>query len=138
MQILEFIDDIISLRNPFDPETTVFLVRTLSVFLLNMASYSYIFVKFFKVLCYSKMTFEWLPMINPYVWPFSVFQVITGPYFSFWSKVLPSIKLDKSSLDISGVIALEVLNSLIYFFVVLTNMLIVVLEGIEKDALKSM
>jgi hypothetical protein len=138
MQIFEFLDDVISLRNPFDPETTIFLVRTLSIFLLNIAAYSYIFVKFFKVLCYSKMTFEWLPMINPYVWPFSVFQVVTGPYFAFWSKVLPSIKLDKSSLDISGVIALEVLNSLIYFFVLLTNMLVVVLEGIEKDAIKNM
>jgi hypothetical protein len=138
MQIFEFLDDVISLRNPFDPETTIFLVRNLSIFLINIAAYSYIFVKFFKVLCYSKMTFEWLPMINPYVWPFSVFQVVTGPYFAFWAKVLPSIKLDKSSLDISGVIALEVLNSLIYFFVLLTNMLVVVLEGIEKDAIKNM
>ena len=43
------------------------------------------------------MTFEWLPMINPYVWPFSVFHVVTSPYFAFWARILPSIKLDKSS-----------------------------------------
>jgi hypothetical protein len=78
------------------------------------------------------MTFEWLPMINPYIWPFSVFQVITGPYFRFWSKVLPSIKLDKSSVEISGIVALEVLNSLIYFCVRFTNVLIVLLEEAEK------
>jgi hypothetical protein len=74
------------------------------------------------------MTFEWLPMINPYIWPFSVFQVITG---RFWSKVLPSIKLDKSSVEISGIVALEVLNSLIYC-VRFTNVLIVLLEEAEK------
>jgi len=77
------------------------------------------------------MTFEWLPMINPYVWPFSVFQVLTGPYFAFWSKILPSIKLDKSSVEISGIIALEALNSLIYFCVRFTNILLAILE--ESD-----
>jgi hypothetical protein len=89
-------------------------------------------VKFYKVLCYSKMTFEWLPMINPYVWPFSVFQVLTGPYFAFWSRVLPSIKFERSSVEISGIIALESLNSLIYFCVKFTNMLILILEETEK------
>ena len=74
------------------------------------------------------MTFEWLPMINPYVWPFSIFQVLTGPYFAFWSKILPSIKLDKSSVEISGIIGLEALNSLIYFCVRFTNILLAILE----------
>ena len=110
----------------------VLLIRTVSVFLLNTVSYLYIMVKFYKVLCYSKMTFEWLPMINPYVWPFSVFQVLTGPYFAFWSRVLPSIKFERSSVEISGIIALESLNSLIDFCVKVTNMLIVMLEETEK------
>jgi uncharacterized protein YggT (Ycf19 family) len=110
----------------------VLLIRTVSVFLLNAVSYLYIMVKFYKVLCYSKMTFEWLPMINPYVWPFSVFQVLTGPYFAFWSRVLPSIKFERSSVEISGIIALESLNSLIYFCVKFTNMLILILEETEK------
>jgi hypothetical protein len=77
------------------------------------------------------MTFEWLPMVNPYVWPFSLFHVLTSPYFGFWSKILPSIKLDKSSVEISGIIALEALNSLIYFCVRFTNILLVILE--END-----
>jgi hypothetical protein len=108
------------------------LTQYLSVFLLNFISYFYIVLKFYKVLCYSKMTFEWLPMINPYIWPFSVFHIITGPYFSFWSRMLPSIKLDKSSVEISGIIALEALNSLIYFCVKLTNLLIAILESTEN------
>jgi hypothetical protein len=116
----------------YESELGVLLIRTVSVFLLNAVSYLYIMVKFYKVLCYSKMTFEWLPMINPYVWPFSVFQVLTGPYFAFWSRVLPSIKFERSSVEISGIIALESLNSLIYFCVKFTNMLILILEETEK------
>jgi len=116
----------------YESELGILLIRTVSVFLLNAVSYLYIMVKFYKVLCYSKMTFEWLPMINPYVWPFSVFQVLTGPYFAFWSRVLPSIKFERSSVEISGIIALESLNSLIYFCVKFTNMLILILEETEK------
>jgi hypothetical protein len=71
-------------------------------------------------------------MINPYVWPFSIFQVLTGPYFAFWAKILPSIKLDKSSVEISGIIALEALNSFIYFCVRYTNHLLMILEETEK------
>jgi|TARA_E500000178_G_C16511649_1_gene526129 uncharacterized protein YggT (Ycf19 family) len=110
--------------------STIF--HSLAVFLLNAVSYLYIFIKFYKVLCYSKMTFEWLPMINPYVWPFSIFHVLTGPYFAFWSKILPTIKFERSSVEISGIIALESLNSLIYFCVKATNQLILVLEELEK------
>jgi len=80
------------------------------------------------------MTFEWLPMINPYVWPFSVFHVLTGPYFAFWSKILPSIKLDKSSVEISGIIALEALNSIIYFCVRFVHVILAFLEGVEESA----
>ena len=108
------------------------IIHSLAVFLLNTVSYLYIFIKFYKVLCYSKMTFEWLPMINPYIWPFSIFHVLTGPYFAFWSKILPTIKFERSSVEISGIIALESLNSLIYFCVKATNQLIILLEELEK------
>ena len=114
----------------------IYCTHHLSIFLVNFISYLYILVKFYKVLCYSKMTFEWLPMINPYVWPFSVFHVVTSPYFAFWARILPSIKLDKSSVEISGIIALEALNSLIYFCVRLTSLLIDVLDRTEKNFLE--
>jgi hypothetical protein len=113
----------------------IYITHQLSVFLLNLISYAYILAKFYKVLCYSKMTFEWLPMINPYIWPFSVFHVVTGPYFAFWARILPNIKLDKSSVEISGIIALESLNSLIYVFIRLTTVLIEYLDRTEQDFL---
>jgi hypothetical protein len=63
-------------------------------------------------------------MINPYVWPFSIFHTITGPYFSFWSRVLPNIKLQQSSMEISNIIALESLNSVVFFLMLVTQELI--------------
>lgn len=101
-----------------------YILRGVAVFLLSIVSYFYVFLKFFKVLCYSKLTFEWFPMINPYVWPFSIFNTLTGPYFAFWSRVLPTIKLEKSSVEISNIIALEALNTVVFFLMLLTQELI--------------
>jgi 1,4-dihydroxy-2-naphthoate octaprenyltransferase len=81
------------------------------------------------------MTFEWLPMINPYVWPFSVFNVLTGPYFAFWARVLPSVKLERTSVEISGIIAVEALNSVVFFCMQATNYLIVILQELEEKIL---
>ena len=104
----------------------------LGIFLLNVISYLYIAVKFFKVLCYAKLTCEWFPMLNPYNWPFSFLQTITNPYFRFWSKVLPSLKFKKSSVEISGIIALEALNAIIYFCVRAVNVLVIYLDNMDK------
>jgi hypothetical protein len=131
LDFLNNFDSIFStiLKNNFSAS----FLHYLSILLINITAYIYVLIKFYKVLCYSKMTFEWLPMINPYLWPFSMFQVLTGPYFQFWAKILPSVKFEKSSLEISGIIALEALNSLIFFCVRFTNMLINFLEQTEKE-----
>jgi uncharacterized protein YggT (Ycf19 family) len=112
-------------------DVVLVILHTLAVFLLNLISYFYLALKFFKVLCYSKLTFEWFPMINPYVWPFSIFQTITGPYFSFWARVLPNIKLEQSSMEISNIIALESLNSIVFFLMLVTQELIQFLTKTE-------
>lgn len=116
----------------YNGELLSLLGHYLYIFLLNFVSYVWILLKFYKVLCYSKMTFEWLPMINPYVWPFSVFHILTGPYFKFWSTRLPNVKFDKSSIEISAIIGLEALNSLVYFAVKVAHILLVVLDENEK------
>ena len=116
----------------YNGELLSLLGHYLYIFLLNFISYIWILLKFYKVLCYSKMTFEWLPMINPYVWPFSVFHILTGPYFKFWSTRLPNVKFDKSSIEISAIIGLEALNSLVYFAVKVAHILLVLLDENEK------
>ena len=116
----------------YNGELLSLLGHYLYIFLLNFVSYIWILLKFYKVLCYSKMTFEWLPMINPYVCPFSVFHILTGPYFKFWSTRLPNVKFDKSSIEISAIIGLEALNSLVYFAVKVAHILLVLLDENEK------
>ena len=136
MVVSDFFNNLNPLLTPlYKNDVFVLLLHSLSVFLLNAVSYFYIFLKFFKVLCYSKMTFEWLPMINPYVWPFSVFNVLTGPYFAFWARVLPSVKLERTSVEISGIIAVEALNSVVFFCMQATNYLIVILQELEEKIL---
>jgi uncharacterized protein YggT (Ycf19 family) len=121
----------------FQKQIFGYFFQSLSIFLINAISYIYIIAKFFKVICYTKMTLEWFPMINPYSWPFSIFQSLTKPYFSFWSKIFPTIRFEKSSLEISGLIAIEALNSVIYLIVRLTHSLILILEQTEKNLLES-
>ena len=101
-------------------------------FFLTVLSYLYVWIKFYKVMCYGKMTCEWFPMLNPYQWPFSFLQTVTVPYFRFWSKLLPSLKFQKSSVEISGIVALEALNAIIYFCVRWVNLFLIVLKSSEK------
>lgn len=84
------------------------------VFAGNFLYYFIFFIKFYRILCFSKITFDGLPMINPYIWPFSIFRVLTQPYFQFWSKLLPTFKSGKSSFDISLILGLEALSALIF------------------------
>ena len=133
---MNFYNNFISIITPMlTNQTSISFLHYGCIIFVNIIAYLYVVIKFFKVMCYSKMTFEWLPMINPYIWPFSVFQVLTGPYFRFWSKILPTVKFEKSSLEVSGIIALEALNSCTFFLVKLTNMLIAILEQTEKSVL---
>lgn len=114
-----------------DPEI-IKSAMTVAVLLLNLISYLYIVVKFYKILCYAKLTCDWFPMLNPYNWPFSFLQTITNPYFRFWARILPSLKFKKSSVEISGIIALEGLNAVIYFCVRSVNILVVALDNMDK------
>ena len=103
-----------------------------AVILLNLTSYFYLFLKFYKIICYSKMAFDWLPMINPYVWPFSFFNLLTAPYFGIWSRILPTLKLDKSSLEVSGIVGLEALNAFVFLDIRAAKYLLVLIQEMEK------
>jgi hypothetical protein len=71
-------------------------------------------------------------MINPYAWPFSIFQVITRPYYAFWSKIMPPIKFEKSSFEVSAMVGLIALNSVSYLFVRIANVIVIYLDYVEK------
>ena len=107
-------------------------IHEFSVFLLNFSAYAFILLKLFKVLCYSYLTFDWLPMINPYIWPFSFFRIATRWYFKFFERFFPSIVLNENQFEISTIVALELLNSIVFCLVRLSHSLIFILEDIEK------
>jgi len=105
-----------------------YIAQGFAIFFLNLLSFSYFIIKLYKLLCYSKLTFEWLPLLNPYVWPFSFFQVVTAPYFKFWAFLLPPLKLEKTSFEISAIVGLEAMNTSLYFCLRASNYLIHFLE----------
>lgn len=89
------------------------LIIHLYLFIADAISYLYLLLKIYRVLCFSKITFDQLPVINPYKWPASFIRIVTKPYFKFWSKLLPNLKIGSGSYDISTIIGLEVLNNVI-------------------------
>jgi len=99
-----------------NPEFARFLAYIL-VLLSDFAACLYTLLKVYRILCFSKITFDQLPLLNPYKWPLSFFRIVTRPYFKFWSKILPSLKLGKISYDVSTILGLEALSSLIFLSV---------------------
>lgn len=127
MGIFEFFSLTISYSFEFNT-FEAYIAQSLAIFLLNILSCSYLIIKFYKLLCYSKLTFEWLPLLNPYVWPYSFFHVITAPYFKFWAFLLPPLKLEKTSFEVSAIVGLEAMNTGLYFCLRASNYLINFLE----------
>jgi hypothetical protein len=113
--------------------SSILFIQALCIFFLSVFFYIHIILKLFRLICYSRMTFEWFPLINPYKWPFSWFETFTQWYFNFWFNLFPNIRFEKSSADISSIIALEALNSILYFCVRISQSLMNFLEVIEKE-----
>jgi hypothetical protein len=127
MKLIELINNIDFTIYPSDQVLAI--LSSVLLFFANFIYYFLYLIKFYRILCFSKITFDGLPMINPYIWPFSFFRVLTQPYFSFWSKLLPSFKSGKSSFDISLILALEGISAIIY---VLTQVrLLMLIEASE-------
>jgi hypothetical protein len=80
------------------------------VFLGDLIAFLYFLLKVYRLLCYTKITFDQMPIFNPYTWPLSLVRVITTPYFRFWSIFLPNLRLGKVSYDVSAILGLEFLS----------------------------
>ena len=102
--------------NFYENEYATFFASFLLI-LSDLTACVYTLLKIFRILCFSKVTFDQLPLLNPYKWPLSFFRVATKPYFQFWSRILPSLRLGKVSYDVSTILGLEILSSLIFLSV---------------------
>jgi len=92
----------------------LYITAQILIFLSDFIAFFYILLKVYTILCFSKITFDQLPILNPYKWPFSFFRIATKPYFKFWSKTLPNLRLGKISYDVSAILGLQVLSSSLY------------------------
>jgi hypothetical protein len=93
--------------------TQIPILANLFIFLADFISYFFIILKIYRVLCFSKITFDQLPLLNPYKWPLSMVRVSTAPYFRFWGKLMPNLKFGKGSYDVSAILGLEMLSCII-------------------------
>ena len=98
-------------------------------FFSDILGYLYVLLKIFRLLCYTKITFDQLPLFNPYMWPLSSIRVLTQPYFKFWAKLLPPLKIGKGSYDISVILGLEFLSTILYMF---STLRLTILTDLEK------
>nr|AIM52782.1 putative protein Ycf19 [Ochromonas sp. CCMP1393] len=83
------------------------------LFLADFITYFHVILKVYRILCFSKITCDQMPLLNPYTWPFSMIRVSTAPYFRFWGKVLPNLKFGNGSYDVSAILGLEMLSGMI-------------------------
>jgi hypothetical protein len=90
------------------------LIAYFLVLFSDSLSFFYLIIKIYRILCFTKITCDQLPLINPYRWPISFLRIVTKPYFKFWSTKLPNLKLGKVSYDVSAILGLEILGSILY------------------------
>jgi hypothetical protein len=91
------------------------LYAYLFILLADLVGYLFLLLKIYRILCFSKITFDQLPILNPYKWPLSLIRITTKPYFNLWAKILPNLKIGKVSYDVSAILGLEMLSCIISF-----------------------
>jgi len=99
----------------------ILLLKILGGFAVSFHFY----IKFFKVLCFTKLTFDQLVLFNPYRWPLSVIRVLTGFYFKIWHNLLPPVRLGTGSMDLSILMGLEFLNNMVFVSEMISKNLLV-------------
>jgi uncharacterized protein YggT (Ycf19 family) len=88
---------------------SIFFLKILCEFIFS----SQVLFKVYRALCYTTIVFEQMVVFNPNKWPLALIRRLVKPYFKFWSTFLPPAKLEGGSYDVSVLVALETINTLI-------------------------
>lgn len=108
------------------------LIYIYSIILLkNISIYFFIFLKLFRVFILIRMLFEQLVLFNQYKWPLSFIIIITNPFFQFWRKLLPKIRLPNRHFPFFEIQSLIGLNFFNKFITVLEQYLPIILQAID-------
>lgn len=81
---------------------------------IHIICFAYGFLRLFQLSCYTRITLEWLPFINPYNWPFWIFYTLTEYYLILFNRIFPNIKLKAGVFEISTLLGLEAVNFSLY------------------------
>lgn len=98
-----------------------FILHFLITLTLNLAALVWSLVRIFKVLLYMKLGLEFFPILNPYVWPYSILHWLTSWYFEFWRIFLPPFRFKRSSISIPLYVAVEALTPILYVSLYIVN-----------------
>jgi hypothetical protein len=98
--------------------------------LLELINLFFILARFYKAILFTKLLFDQLPLFNPYKWPLSMIRILAEPWFSFWRKYFPPVRLGAYGFDISGLVAFEFFEFLLKFISLLKFILLNRLENV--------
>jgi hypothetical protein len=104
-------------ETPTITDLQIFAAQTVAyslILLSDLLACLYTLLKIYRILCYSKITFDQLPLANPYTWPVAFFRIVTQPYFRFWARLLPMMRFGNSTYDVSLIVGLEALSCFIF------------------------
>lgn len=103
---------------------SIILIKTICI-------YFFVFLKLFRVFILIRMLFEQLILFNQYKWPLSFIRIITNPFFQFWRKLLPKIRLSNRRLPFFEVQTLIGLNFFNKFILLIEQYLPIILQQID-------
>ncbi len=86
------------------------LLLYIGLLVTDLLAFLYILLKIYKILVFTKIILNQLPLFNPYIWPISLIKKLTKPYFKFCRHTIPRIYVGKRKFDVSMVLGLEFLS----------------------------
>lgn len=70
-------------------------------FIINFLFAVYLILKLYRIIFFTKVIFEQLPLFNPNQWPLSIIHILLSPLTKFLQCYIPSINFGPIDLDIS-------------------------------------
>ncbi len=83
----------------------------IGLYVTDLLVFLYISIKIYRILCFSRLIFELLPLFSPYRWPISLIYTITAPYFKFCRAMMPGYRINRTSLDFAIIFGIQALSS---------------------------
>ncbi len=118
-------------------EVNRILMKKTGTFLIALAEFMsciHAALKFYKVLCFTKMVFDLLPLVSPYNWPLSFVKMATLPYLNFCKSFIPMLRFGNVPYDVSILVGLEILNVLRKFSITFRDFLLLEAKKLIEKA----